>query len=60
VLGKLPTELAGDTTYTAAVAADSSAPAAAAAFIAALARASARDAWSDAGFESAAFNTAEE
>jgi molybdate transport system substrate-binding protein len=60
VLGKLPTELAGDTTYTAAVAADSSAPAAAAAFIAALARASARDAWSDAGFESVAFNSAEE
>jgi molybdate transport system substrate-binding protein len=54
VIGKLPTTLADDTIYTAAVAAGSPAPAAASAFIAALARPSTRDIWRAAGFERAA------
>jgi len=53
VIGKLPAALADDTTYTAAVAAGSNAPAAAAAFIAALARPGTRGVWQAAGFERA-------
>jgi molybdate transport system substrate-binding protein len=53
VIGKLPAELADDTTYTAAVAAGSSVPTEAAAFIAALARPTTREVWQAAGFERA-------
>jgi molybdate transport system substrate-binding protein len=53
VIGKLPAELADDTTYTAAVAAGSSIPTEAAAFIAALARPTTREVWQAAGFERA-------
>jgi molybdate transport system substrate-binding protein len=53
VIGKLPVELADDTTYTAAVAAGSSVPAEASAFIAALARPTTREVWKAAGFERA-------
>jgi molybdate transport system substrate-binding protein len=53
VIGKLPAELADDTTYTAAVAAGSGVPAEASAFIAALARPTTREVWQAAGFERA-------
>jgi molybdate transport system substrate-binding protein len=53
LIGKLPAELADDTTYTAAVAAGSSIPTEAAAFIAALARPTTREVWQAAGFERA-------
>jgi molybdate transport system substrate-binding protein len=53
VIGKLPTALADDTTYTAAVAAGSAVPAAATAFIVALARPTTREVWQAAGFERA-------
>jgi molybdate transport system substrate-binding protein len=53
VIGKLPAALADDTTYTAAVAAGSGAPAEAAAFIAALALPATRGVWQAAGFERA-------
>jgi len=51
VIGKLPAELADDTIYTAAVAADAEASAAATSFIAALTRPTAHATWSAAGFE---------
>jgi molybdate transport system substrate-binding protein len=51
VIGKLPPELARDTTYTAAVSAQSGVPVEASAFIAALARPVTREVWRAAGFE---------